>query len=142
AHSKAIDAGHVPLGLKLRFAVLDKLVLSKLKVALGGNVKYAVSGSAPLSTFLAHFYRSLGIRILEGYGLTETTAPLTVNVPSKFKIGTVGPALPGNGVKIAEDGEVLGKGAAVFAGYWNNEQATKESFTEDGWFHTGDIGSL
>jgi long-chain acyl-CoA synthetase len=142
AHSKAVDAGHVPLGLKLRFAVLDRLVLSKLKVALGGNVKYAVSGSAPLSIFLAHFYRSLGIRILEGYGLTETTAPLTVNVPDKFKIGTVGPALPGNGVKIAEDGEVLGKGIAVFAGYWNNEQATKEAFTDDGWFHTGDLGVL
>ena len=141
-HSKALDAGHVPLGLKLRFALFDRLVLSKLKVALGGKVEYAVSGSAPLSTFLAHFYRSLGIRILEGYGLTETTAPLTVNVPDKFKIGTVGPALPGNGVKIAEDGEVLGKGIAVFAGYWQNEQATNESFTEDGWFHTGDIGSL
>ncbi|MCH1883487.1 AMP-dependent synthetase/ligase [Agrococcus sp. ARC_14] len=142
AHSKALDAGHVPLGLKLRFAALDALVLKKLRVALGGNVAYAVSGSAPLSTFLAHFYRSLGIRILEGYGLTETTAPLTVGLPDKFKIGTVGPAMPGNGVKIAEDGEVLGKGVAVFAGYWNNEQATKEAFTEDGWFRTGDIGQL
>ncbi|WP_413320602.1 long-chain fatty acid--CoA ligase [Agrococcus sp. 1P02AA] len=141
-HSKALDAGKVPLGLKLRFAALDALVLKKLRVALGGNVKYAVSGSAPLGSFLAHFYRSLGIRILEGYGLTETTAPLTVNVPSKFKIGTVGPALPGNGVKIAEDGEILGKGFAVFQGYWNNEEATRESFTEDGWFHTGDIGQL
>lgn len=142
AHSKALDEGHVPLGLKLRFAVLERLVLNKLKVAMGGQVKYAVSGSAPLSTFLAHFYRSLGIRILEGYGLTETTAPLTVNVPDRFKIGTVGPALPGNGVRIAEDGEVLGKGVAVFPGYWRNEQATRDAFTEDGWFHTGDIGSL
>ncbi|MFJ6114906.1 AMP-dependent synthetase/ligase [Agrococcus sediminis] len=141
-HSKALDAGHVPLGLKLRFALFDRLVLSKLKVALGGNVKYAVSGSAPLSHFLAHFYRSLGIRILEGYGLTETTAPVTVNVPDKFKIGTVGPALPGNGVKIAEDGEVLVKGVCVFAGYWHNEQGSREAFTEDGWFHTGDIGAL
>ncbi len=142
AHSEALDAGHVPLGLKLRFAVLERLVLSKLKVALGGNVKYAVSGSAPLSHFLAHFYRSLGIRILEGYGLTETTAPLTVNVPDNFKIGTVGPALPGNGVKIGEDGEVLAKGVCVFAGYWQNEEATRDSFTADGWFRTGDIGSL
>lgn len=141
-HSKALDAGHVPLGLKLRFAALDALVLKKLRVALGGNVRYAVSGSAPLGSFLAHFYRSLGIHVLEGYGLTETTAPLTVNVPSKFKIGTVGPALPGNGVRIAEDGEILGKGNAVFQGYWNNEQATKEAFTEDGWFRTGDIGQL
>ncbi|MGM1030186.1 MAG: AMP-dependent synthetase/ligase [Actinomycetota bacterium] len=142
AHSKALDAGHVPLPLKLQFALFDRLVLNKLRTAMGGRVKYAVSGSAPLSTFLAHFYRSLGIRILEGYGLTETTAPLTVGLPDRFKIGTVGPALPGNGVKIAEDGEVLGKGVAVFAGYWQNEQATKEAFTEDGWFHTGDIGSL
>jgi long-chain acyl-CoA synthetase len=142
AHSKALDAGHVPLGLKLQFALFDRLVLNKLRTALGGNVEYAVSGSAPLSTFLAHFYRSLGIRVLEGYGLTETTAPLTVGLPSRFKIGTVGPAMPGNGVKIADDGEILGKGVAVFAGYWNNEQATKDSFTEDGWFHTGDIGSL
>ncbi|ROR66653.1 long-chain acyl-CoA synthetase [Agrococcus jenensis] len=141
-HSKALDAGHVPLGLKLQFALFDRLVLNKLRTAMGGQVRYAVSGSAPLSTFLAHFYRSLGIRILEGYGLTETTAPLTVNVPDRFKIGTVGPALPGNGVKIAEDGEVLGKGVAVFDGYWHNEQATKDAFTEDGWFHTGDIGSL
>jgi long-chain acyl-CoA synthetase len=142
AHSKALDEGRVPLGLKLRFAVLERLVLNKLKVAMGGQVKYAVSGSAPLSTFLAHFYRSLGIRILEGYGLTETTAPLTVNVPDRFKIGTVGPALPGNGVRIAEDGEVLGKGVAVFPGYWKNEEATRDAFTEDGWFHTGDLGSL
>jgi len=141
-HSKALDAGRVPLGLKLQFALFDRLVLNKLRTAMGGRVKYAVSGSAPLSTFLAHFYRSLGIRILEGYGLTETTAPLTVGLPDRFKIGTVGPALPGNGVKIAEDGEVLGKGVAVFAGYWHNEQATREAFTEDGWFHTGDIGSL
>ncbi|MGC5075525.1 AMP-dependent synthetase/ligase [Agrococcus sp. DT81.2] len=142
AHSKALDAGRVPLGLKLQFALFDRLVLNKLRTAMGGQVKYAVSGSAPLSTFLAHFYRSLGIRILEGYGLTETTAPLTVGLPDRFKIGTVGPALPGNGVKIAEDGEVLGKGVAVFAGYWHNEEATREAFTEDGWFHTGDIGSL
>jgi long-chain acyl-CoA synthetase len=141
-YSKALDAGRVPLPLKLRFALFDRLVLSKLRTALGGNVKYAVSGSAPLSTFLAHFYRALGIRVLEGYGLTETTAPLTVGVPQKFKIGTVGPALPGNGVKIADDGEVLGKGIAVFPGYWHNEEATREAFTEDGWFHTGDIGSL
>lgn len=142
AHSKALDAGHVPIGLKLQFALFERLVLSKLKTALGGNVRYAVSGSAPLSTFLAHFYRSLGIRILEGYGLTETTAPLTVNVPDRFKIGTVGPAIPGNGVRIAEDGEVLAKGVCVFQGYWQNEAATAEAFTEDGWFHTGDIGQL
>lgn len=142
AHSKALDAGHVPLGLKLQFALFDRLVLSKLKTALGGRMVYAVSGSAPLSTFLAHFYRSLGIRILEGYGLTETTAPATVNVPDDFRIGTVGKALPGVGVRIADDGEILIKGICVFAGYWHNEEATKEAFTADGWFHSGDVGTL
>lgn len=142
AHSKALDEGHVPLGLKLKFALFDKLVYSKLKAKLGGRVKYAVSGSAPLGLRLGHFFRSHGIRVLEGYGLTETTAPATVNVPSKFKIGTVGPALPGVGIKIAEDGEVLIKGICVFKEYWQNPEATKEAFTEDGWFRSGDLGSL
>ncbi len=141
AHSKALDAGHVPLGLKLQFAVLDRLVLSKIRAALGGRVKYAVSGSAPLGLRLGHFYRSLGLTILEGYGLTETTAPVSVNIPSNFKIGKVGPPLPGNSVRIAEDGEIQVKGICVFAGYWNNEQATKDAF-EDGWFKTGDIGEF
>jgi len=141
AHSKALDAGSVPLGLKLKFAVLDRLVLSKIRDALGGNVKYAVSGSAPLGPRLGHFYRSLGIKILEGYGLTETTAPATVNLGSKFKIGTTGPAMPGVGIKIADDGEIFVKGINVFAGYWNNDAATAEVM-EDGWFKTGDIGAL
>nr|WP_241732155.1 long-chain fatty acid--CoA ligase [Galbitalea soli] len=140
-HSKALDAGHVPLGLKLRFALYDRLVLSKIRAALGGRVEYAVSGSAPLGLFLGHFYRSLGITILEGYGLTETTAPLTVNVPSNFKIGKVGPPLPGVSIRIAEDGEIEGKGIDIFGGYWNNEKATAEAF-DDGWFRTGDIGEL
>ena len=141
AHSKALDAGSVPLGLKLQFALFDRLVLSKIRAALGGNVKYAVSGSAPLGLRLGHFYRSLGITILEGYGLTETTAPLTVNVPSNFKIGKVGPPLPGVSVRIADDGEIQGKGIDIFAGYWNNEQATKDTFDGE-WFRTGDIGEL
>lgn len=140
-HSKALDAGKVPLGLALQFRVFDALVYKKLKAALGGRVRYAVSGSAPLSTFLGHFYRSLGIRILEGYGLTETTAPATVNRPDKFKIGTVGPVLPGNGVRIADDGEVQVAGIAVFKEYWNNAEATAESFDGE-WFRTGDIGEL
>ena len=141
AHSKALDAGSVPLGLKLQFALFDRLVLSKIRSALGGNVKYAVSGSAPLGLRLGHFYRSLGITILEGYGLTETTAPLTVNLPSNFKIGKVGPPLPGVSVRIADDGEIQGKGIDIFAGYWNNEQATKDTFDGE-WFRTGDIGEL
>lgn len=142
AHSKALDAGQVPLGLALKFKLFDALVYKKLRSALGGNVKYAVSGSAPLSPYLGHFYRSLGIMILEGYGLTETTAPATVNLTTRFKIGTVGPALPGVSVKTADDGEILIKGINVFAGYWKNEAATEASMTEDGYFKTGDLGSL
>jgi long-chain acyl-CoA synthetase len=140
-HSEALDAGHVPFGLKVKFALFDRLVYSKLRTALGGNVKYAVSGSAPLGHRLGHFYRSLGVKILEGYGLTETTAPATVNLTDKFKIGTVGPALPGVGIKIAEDGEIWVKGVNVFAGYWQNDAATAEVM-EGEWFKTGDLGSL
>ncbi|NRD26144.1 long-chain fatty acid--CoA ligase [Frigoribacterium sp. VKM Ac-2836] len=141
AHSRALDEGTVPLGLRLRFALFDRLVYSKLKKAMGGNIRYAVSGSAPLGTRLGHFFRSLDIRILEGYGLTETTAPAAVNLVSKFKIGTVGPALPGVGIAIADDGEVLVKGVNVFAGYWKADEATAEVM-DDGWFRTGDLGSL
>ncbi|MCU1409390.1 MAG: long-chain fatty acid--CoA ligase [Rhodoglobus sp.] len=141
AHSKAVDAGHVPFGLKVQFAVLDRLVLSKIRAAMGGRVKYAVSGSAPLGLRLGHFYRSLGLTILEGYGLTETTAPISVNLASNFKIGKVGPPLPGVSVRIAEDGEIQAKGVDIFAGYWNNKEATDDAF-EDGWFRTGDIGVI
>ncbi|WAB81378.1 AMP-dependent synthetase/ligase [Microcella daejeonensis] len=141
AHSQALDAGTVPFGLKVQFALFDRLVYSKLKAAMGGRVVYAVSGSAPLGLRLGHFFRSMGIRILEGYGLTETTAPATVNLVSKFKIGTTGPALPGVGVKIAEDGEILVKGINVFAGYWKNEAATAEVMDGE-WFRTGDLGTL
>lgn len=140
-HSVALDAGHVGLGLRLRFALFDRLVLSKIRQAMGGRVQYAVSGSAPLGHRLGHFYRSLGIKILEGYGLTETTAPATVNLVSKFKIGTVGPALPGVGVRIADDGEIQVTGINVFAGYWNNEAATREAM-DGAWFKTGDIGAF
>ena len=141
-HSKALDAGKVPLRLALAFKLYDVLVYGKLKKALGGRAQYAVSGSAPLGLFLGHFYRSLGLRILEGYGLTETTAPISVNLPDNFKIGTVGPALPGGGIRIAEDGEVEVAGIPVFKEYNNNPEATAEAFTEDGWFRTGDIGTL
>jgi long-chain acyl-CoA synthetase len=141
AYSKALDAGKVPLGLKLKFMVLDRLVLSKLRAALGGRVKYAVSGSAPLGERLGHFYRSLGIAILEGYGLTETTAPMTVTRPSSFKIGTVGPVLPGVSVRIAEDGEIQTKGINLFREYWKNPEATAAAFDGE-WFRTGDIGEF
>jgi long-chain acyl-CoA synthetase len=140
-HSVALDAGSVSLGLKLRFALFDRLVLSKIRAAMGGRVRYAVSGSAPLGHRLGHFYRSLGIKILEGYGLTETTAPASVNLVSKFKIGTVGPALPGVGIRIADDGEIQVTGVNAFAGYWNNEAATRDAMDGE-WFKTGDLGSF
>ena len=141
AHSKALDAGTVPLGLKLQFALYDRLVLSKIRAALGGRVKFAVSGSAPLGPRLGHFFRSLDVKILEGYGLTETTAPATVNLTDKFKIGTTGPALPGVGLRISDDGEISVKGVNVFGGYWNNPEATAEAMDGE-WFKTGDIGAV
>ncbi len=142
AYSKALDTGSVPLGLKLQFLLFDKLVYSKLKNAMGGRVQYAVSGSAPLGTRLGHFFRALNVRILEGYGLTETTAPASVNLVNNFKIGTVGPALPGVGIALDDDGEILISGNNVFAGYWKKPEATAEVMTEDGWFRTGDIGTI
>ncbi|MGX1694291.1 AMP-dependent synthetase/ligase [Microbacterium keratanolyticum] len=142
-HSRLLEEGKkIPLGLKIKFALFDKLVYSKLRTAMGGNVVYAVSGSAPLGSRLGHFFHSLGVVILEGYGLTETTAPATVNLADKSKIGTVGPALPGVGVRLGDDGEIEVRGINVFKEYWNNPEATAEAFSEGGWFRTGDIGSF
>jgi long-chain acyl-CoA synthetase len=142
AHSIAKQkGGSIPLGMKLQFALFDKLVYSKLRTAMGGNVKYAVSGSAPLGPRLGHFFHSLGIEILEGYGLTETTAPASVGRPGKTPIGTVGPAMPGVAIRTLDDGEIEVKGINVFKEYWNNPEATAQSFN-DGWFRTGDLGSF
>ena len=141
-HSKLLQEGKkIPLGMKIKFALFDRLVYSKLRAAMGGNVVYAVSGSAPLGPRLGHFFHSLGITILEGYGLTETTAPATVNLATKSKIGTVGPALPGVGVRIADDGEIQVRGVNVFKEYWRNPEATAATFDGD-WFKTGDIGAF
>ncbi|WP_176697232.1 long-chain fatty acid--CoA ligase [Microbacterium sp. 3J1] len=142
-HSKLLEEGKsIPFGMKLKFALFNKLVYGKLRDAMGGRVVYAVSGSAPLGARLGHFFHSLGVVILEGYGLTETTAPATVNLADKSKIGTVGPALPGVGVRLADDGEIEVRGINVFKEYWNNPEATAEAFSDGGWFHTGDIGSF
>jgi long-chain acyl-CoA synthetase len=142
AHSTALESGaKIPFGLKVKFALFDRLVYSKLRAAMGGNVKYAVSGSAPLGPRLGHFYHSLGITILEGYGLTETTAPATVNLATRSKIGTVGPALPGVAVRLADDGEIQVKGNNVFKEYWKNPEATAATFDGE-WFKTGDLGSF
>jgi long-chain acyl-CoA synthetase len=135
------DGGTPPLGLRLQHALYDALVYRKLRAAMGGHVKYAVSGGGPLGERLGHFFHGIGLRVLEGYGLTETTAPITVNTPSLVKIGTVGAPLPGNAVRIAEDGEILAKGVCVMRGYYQLPELQSETFTE-GWFHTGDIGEL
>lgn len=141
-HSTLLEEGKpIPFGLRMKFALFNKLVYSKLREAMGGNVSYAVSGSAPLGARLGHFFHSLGVVILEGYGLTETTAPATVNLAHKSKIGTVGPALPGVGVRLADDGEIEVRGINVFKEYWNNPEATAAAF-DDGWFRTGDLGSF
>jgi long-chain acyl-CoA synthetase len=143
AWSRALDTPSGPgLGLRLQHAVASALVFSKLRAKLGGRAEFAVSGGGPLGERLGHFYRGLGLKVLEGYGLTESTAPTSVNRPTATKIGSVGLQLPGCGAKIAEDGEILLKGHHIFRAYHKNEAATAESFTEDGWFRTGDLGVL
>jgi long-chain acyl-CoA synthetase len=142
AYSRAIDTGGAGITLKLQHALFDKLVYSKLRAAIGGNVTAAVSGGAPLGERLGHFFRGAGITILEGYGLTETSAASTINTMSAVRIGSVGQPIPGTKVAIADDGEVLLAGAHIFRGYWHNEQATIEAIDSDGWFHSGDIGEL
>jgi len=141
-HSRLSEAGEkIPFGMKVKFAIFDKLVYAKLRAAMGGRVQYAVSGLAPLGARLGHFFHSLGIVILEGYGLTETTAPATVNLATKSKIGSVGPALPGVGVRIDDEGEISVRGINVFKEYWRNPEATAASFDGD-WFKTGDLGAF
>jgi len=142
AYSQALDSGKVPLILKLKHSLFDKLVFSKIRAALGGRVEAAISGGAPLGTRLGHFYRGAGINILEGYGLTETTAGSNLNLSRAQRIGSVGKPLPGTTIKIADDGEVLIKGAIVMRGYWQNPAANAEVFTEDHFFKTGDLGAL
>ncbi len=142
AYSEALGRGSVPPHLKVTHALFDKLVYGKLRGLLGGKVEYAVSGGAPLGARLGHFFRGVGVTVLEGYGLTETTAGATCNLPDAIKIGTVGRPIPGCTVKIADDGEILLRGDNIFAGYWHNETATDEVLADDGSFHTGDIGEL
>src|ERR1017187_2694943 len=143
AYSRAMDTpGRPTLAVRAQHALLDRLVYSKLRAALGGRAQYAVSGGAALSERLCHFFRGAGVTVLQGYGLTETTAAATINRPDRNKIGTVGQPLPGVAVKIADDGEILISGANVFRGYWHNEEATKETFAAGDWFATGDVGEL
>ncbi len=130
----------VPTALALQYKLAEKLVFSKMQAALGGRLRFAVSGGAPLSREIAEFFHAAGILILEGYGLTETCPVLTNNREDAYKFGSVGKPLPGVDVKIAADGEILGRGGNIAKGYFKKTEATREVFLEDGWFATGDIG--
>ncbi len=141
AHSTARDQGGPGLALRARHALFDRLVYAKLRTRLGGQIQYAVSGGAPLGARLGHFFRGAGILVLEGWGLTETTAPATVNTPSQIRIGSVGRPLPGVAVRVGDDGELLVRGINIMKGYFNNAEATADAL-EDGWLHTGDLGEV
>ena len=141
-YSQRLSDGGVGLGLRVRHGIYDKLVYGKLRAVLGGQASYAVSGGAPLGDRLGHFFRGIGVPVLEGYGLTETTAALAVNLPGGIRIGTVGKPLPGVTVAVADDGELLFKGGQVMAGYWKNDEATAAAIDADGWFHSGDLGDV
>ncbi len=144
AYSRGLDSrkGRPSVAVRAQHAAFNRLVYGKLRDALGGSCEYAVSGGAPLGERLGHFYRGIGLSVLEGYGLTETTAALTVNLPDAQKVGTVGRPLPGTSVRVADDGELLFRGGQVFTGYWHNDEATTEVLERDGWFHTGDVGEV
>jgi long-chain acyl-CoA synthetase len=142
SYARQDQAGSIKLTTRLAHGLFDRLVYGKLRDIFGGRLKYAISGGAALGDRLGFFYKGLGITVLEGYGLTETTAATFFNRPDDIRIGTVGRPASGGSVAIADDGEVLIKGGCVFRGYWKNERATAEVFDDDGWFHSGDIGQI
>lgn len=142
AYSEALDKKGMSPILKLKHGLFDKLVYSKIRAGMGGRVEAAISGGAPLGVRLGHFYRGAGISILEGYGLTETTAGATLNLFGAHRVGSVGRPIPGTSIKIAEDGEVLIRGPIVMDGYWQNQAANDEVFDSERWFKTGDLGKL
>ena len=142
AYSRALDTPDgLSRGLRAQRAVFDRMVFSTLRGLLGGRVAHVISGGGPLGERLGHFYRGAGVTVLEGYGLTETAAPCTVNLPEATLIGSVGRPLPGTSVRLSDDGEILIKGIGLFRGYRNNPQATAEAL-DDGWLRSGDLGSL
>ena len=141
-YSQALDTGHVGVPLKVEHGLFDRLVYSKLREAMGGRIRWSVSGGAPLGARLGHFFRGAGVNVLEGYGLSETFTGGTLNLPKRQKVGSVGPPIPGCEVRIAADGELLLRAAFNMTGYWHNEVATKEAIDAEGWFHTGDIGRI
>jgi long-chain acyl-CoA synthetase len=139
AHRPAILTGHTPTSFRWKLA--NRLVFSKIREGLGGRVETFISGGAPLGRELAEWFATVGIRIHEGYGLTETSPVIALNMPANHRIGTVGKILPNLEVRIAEDGEILVRGPSIFKGYWNRPEETKNAFQE-GWFKTGDIGAI
>ncbi len=142
AYSQALDrSGPGPL-LRARHRLFDRLVYSKLRASVGGQVQYAVSGGAPLGERLAHFFRGTGLPVLEGYGLTETTAAVAVNLPDAQRIGTVGRPIPGTEIRVDDHGELLVRGGQIFAGYFNHPSATAAALDDGGWFLTGDLGEI
>jgi len=141
--SRCRQQGREPRGvLAFKNTVADRLVFRKIRARMGGRLRFFVSGGAPLAREIAEFLHALGVLILEGYGLTETCSPTTVNRLERYKFGTVGKALPGTEIRIAEDGEILVRGPHIFREYFNDPAATREAIEPDGWFHTGDIGAL
>jgi long-chain acyl-CoA synthetase len=142
AYSEALDKKSVSPILKFKHGLFDKLVYSKIRAGMGGRVEAAISGGAPLGARLGHFYRGAGVTVLEGYGLTETTAGATLNLIGAQRVGSVGRPIPGTSVKIAEDGEVLLRGPIVMEGYWQNQAANDEVFDSERWFKSGDLGKL
>ncbi|MCV7423689.1 long-chain fatty acid--CoA ligase [Mycobacterium yunnanensis] len=139
--SQAKASGKPGVLLNAKHALFDRLVYGKLRAALGGNCRAAISGGAPLGARLGHFYRGVGVTIYEGYGLTETSAAITVNRVDDVKVGSVGKLVPGNSMRLGDDDELLVRGGVVFGGYWNNPSETEAVFTDD-WFHTGDLGAI
>jgi long-chain acyl-CoA synthetase len=142
ARDDAADGRGAGLVLRLRHAVFGRLVYGRLRAAVGGRMRYAISGGAPLGERLGHFFRGVGITVLEGYGMTEATGAATMNRPGANKIGTVGQPLPGVSIRTVGDGEIQIKGSNVFPGYWHNDTASREALDPDGWLHTGDTGAL
>jgi long-chain acyl-CoA synthetase len=142
AVSRAMDEGGPGPLLRLRHRVAERLVYARVRESLGGRCRFAVSGGAPLGERLGHFYRGVGLTVLEGYGLTETTAAVTLNRPDAMRIGTVGRPLQGVTVRVADDGELQVRGGQVFRGYWNDPEATAAVFASDGWLCTGDVGEI